>query len=178
MFLGSPAGTRQRQSQPGRLDSVLWSNASLFHPLPFASHLFSDLILQLLPWRGGNGCDTSKRWMVILRQTLSWSSPPPKIAQDTNGTKTPRNENCHYDTPRPSVPPLVGLTTLSSSWNLVPLSLSCLFYELPLCPLFHILIWGPMGATKPQPTNPTSSLSLEARVSLAFPASWLSYLLP
>ena len=51
---------------------------------------------------------------------------------------------------------------LSPGFLLPPLHAS------PLSSL-QILIWEPMGATKPQPTNPTSSFSLEARVHLVFP---------
>lgn len=70
--------------------------------------------------------------------------------------------------------PWGGLTTLSALL-IKPAALGFLLFlflpPLHVSPLssLQILIWEPMGATKPQPTNPTSSFSLEARVHLVLP---------
>ena len=66
--------------------------------------------------------------------------------------------------------PWGGLTTLSTLL-MKPGPLGFLLPPLHASPLssLQILIWEPMGATKPQPTNATSSFSLEPRVHLVLP---------
>ena len=66
--------------------------------------------------------------------------------------------------------PWGGLTTLSALL-MKPGPLGFLLPPLQASPLssLQILIWEPTGATKPQPTNPTSSFSLEPRVHLVLP---------
>ena len=88
--------------------------------------------------------------------------------------KKEKKKNANTDRPRHTAPPLGRFDHLicspheaCSPW-LSPGFLLPPLHASPLSSL-QILIWEPMGATKPQPTNPTSSFSLEARVHLVFP---------